>query len=176
MKVILTEDVSNLGQIGDRVKVADGYARNYLLPKGLAVEENLKNAKELEHKIRQIEVKAARMKKGATELKATLEKLSVTIPVTVGEEDKLYGSVTSRDIYAALVEKGQQIDRKKIVLAEPIKALGVYSVNIKLHSDVTATVKVWVVNENKEAKEAAKEAKAAKAARDAAKTESDDKE
>ena len=145
MEVILNESIESLGRAGDIVKVADGYARNYLIPKGLAMVANKKNVVQLEKQRAAILEKAAKIKQEFEALSEQLSKLEIEIPVKVGEEEKLYGSVTSMDIAKAIEEKGYTVDRKKIVLPEPIKALGEYEIPIKLSPDVTATVNVKVV-------------------------------
>lgn len=147
MKVILREDVENLGRIGDVVEVAAGYGRNYLLPRGLAVKASTKNLKEQAHQKKLIQARLDSQKKDAEALAGSLESVSCTIARKTGEEEKLYGSVTSRDIEEALKEEGVSIDRKRILLEEPIKKLGVYTVPVKLHSEVTGNIKVWVVKE-----------------------------
>ena len=147
MKLILREDLENLGKIGEIVEVADGYGRNYLLPRGLAVKASTKNVKEQEHQRKLIQARMDRQKKDAQELAGSLDSVSCTIARKTGEEEKLYGSVTSRDIEEALREEGVSIDRKRILLDEPIKKLGVYTVPVKLHTDVTGNIKVWVVKE-----------------------------
>jgi large subunit ribosomal protein L9 len=147
MKVFLKEDVKNLGKIGDVVNVAEGYARNFLLPKKVAVEANPKNLKEFEHNKRIIQERAAKIKDAS---KATADKLSaltLTIRAKAGEEDKLFGSVTTMDIAEAFKAEGFEIDKKKILLAEPIKRLGEYTVEVKIHSEVNATVKVQVTSD-----------------------------
>jgi large subunit ribosomal protein L9 len=144
MKLILTENIETLGHIGDIVKVAPGYARNYLLPKKFAIEATEKNAKALEHVKRQMAYKKDKVTESARLMVARLEELTVTLPHQAGIEGKLFGSVTNMEIAAFLKEKGIEVDRKKIVLAEPIKSLGEYSVPVKLHPEVTATLKVSV--------------------------------
>ena len=150
MKVFLRDDVKNLGKIGEVVSVSDGYARNFLFPKKLAVEANTKNIREFEHNKRIIQERAAKMRDAS---KATAEKmsaLSIVIKAKAGEEEKLFGSVTTMDIAEALQAEGYDIDKKKISLEEPIKRLGEYSVEVKIHPEVTATVKVQVVPETTE--------------------------
>jgi len=147
VKLLLREDVENLGKIGEIVDVAGGYGRNYLLPRGLAVKASMKNVKEQEHQKKLIQARMDRQKKDAEELAGSLDSVSCTITRKTGEEEKLYGSVTSRDIEEALREEGVSIDRKRILLDEPIKKLGVYTVPVKLHTDVTGNIKVWVVKE-----------------------------
>lgn len=144
MKVILKENIETLGQIGDIVKVAPGYARNYLLPKGFAIEATEKNAKALEHAKRQLAYKKNKTLEAARNLAAKLEALAVNLTHQAGEEGKLFGSVTNMEIAAFLKNNGLEIDRKKIVLAEPIKQLGEYSVPVKIHPEVAATLKVTV--------------------------------
>ena len=144
MKLILKENIEHLGQIGDIVKVAPGYARNYLLPKGLAIESTEKNAKALEHAKRQLAYKKNKSLEAAKNLVAKLEALSIVLTHQAGEEGKLFGSVTNMEIAAFLKDNGLEIDRKKIVLAEPIKQLGEYSVPVKVHPEVGATLKVTV--------------------------------
>ena len=144
MKVILKENIDTLGHIGDIVKVAPGYARNYLVPKGLAIEATEKNAKALEHDKRQLAYKKNKALESARSLAAKLEGLAIELVHQAGEEGKLFGSVTNMEIAAFLTEKGFDIDRKKIVLAESIKQVGEVSVPVKIHPEVVATLKVTV--------------------------------
>ena len=145
MQVILREDVDNLGRAGDLVNVADGYGRNFLIPKGLAVLATSRNKRQLEHEKKVIEQHTAKQLKSAEEVKAKLEQLSLTIAKQAGEEGKLFGSVTTKEIAEGLKEEGLEVDRKKIRLEEPIKSLGVYTVEIRLTLDILAALKVWVV-------------------------------
>ncbi len=145
MKVILKQDVDSVGTVGDIVTVKNGYARNYLIPKGIALEATPGNLKRIEQEKKTLELQKNREKKAAEHVADKLNNVSVTISVSVGEEDKLFGSVTSQDIADALKEKGFEVDKRKIVMDEPIKVLGIYSIPIKLHSDVEAKIKVWVV-------------------------------
>ena len=147
MEVILREKVENLGNVGDTIKVADGYARNYLLPKKLALKSTLEAKKIIAEEKKKKAIKEEKEKKNALSMVQKIEKISCTIARQVGEEDKLFGSVTSADIAEALKNEGIEIDKKKIELAEPIKSLGVYHIPIKLHSEVIANVKIWVVKE-----------------------------
>lgn len=147
MKILLREDFENLGKAGDIVTVKDGYARNYLIPKGIAYLANEANKRKYENDIKQQMWRLTRDKKKAEDLAKTLENVSCTITVNVGEEDKMFGSVTSQNIADALAAQGYSIDKRKILLEEPIKSLGIYSVPLKLHNEVDATVKVWVVKE-----------------------------
>lgn len=145
MKVILKQDYEKLGNAGDIVTVKNGYARNFLFPHQIAYEATPSNMKRYEEEKKRQNFQMNKEVKKAEKLGQELEKISCTIAVAVGEEDKLFGSVTSQDIASALHEKGMEIDKRKILLEEPIKALGIYTVPIKLHSDVSANVKVWVV-------------------------------
>ncbi len=145
MQVILREDVANLGQTGELVSVKDGYGRNYLIPKGLAVLATPRNKRRLEHDRKVIEQRDAKRSRDALTLKAGIEKLSVTIAKQTGEEGKLFGSVTTKEISEALAEEGFEVDRKTVVVDEPIKSLGVYTLHVKLTRDVIADLKLWVV-------------------------------
>lgn len=147
MQVILNEDVANLGEVGDIVNVADGYGRNFLIPRKLAMPATTRNVRELAHTKRVIAAKRAKMVKSAEELAKKLQDLSVTIAKAVGEEDKLFGSVTNREIVDAINEEGFNIDKRQVQLATPIKNLGVYTVAVKIHGDISAQIKVWVVSE-----------------------------
>lgn len=147
MKVILKQDFETLGTVGEIVEVKPGYARNYLIPKGIALKAEQKNIQILEAERRQLELKLTKDKKSAEKLAEKLNEVSCTATVTVGEEDKVFGSVTSQIITDLLKEKGFDIDRKKISLDEPIKALGIYTIPIKLHAEVEAKIKLWVVKE-----------------------------
>ena len=145
MKVILTEDVSGLGKMGDLIQIKDGHAKNYLIPKKLAVPANPQNLKAFEHQKNLLKQKQDRVKRDAEKIAEKIEKMSCTISKPTGEEDKLFGSVTSLDIEESLKDEGIKLDRKRILLDEPIKSLGIYKVPIKLHPEVTAHLKVWVV-------------------------------
>lgn len=147
MKVILREDVGNLGTAGNIVKVADGYARNFLIPRNFAIPATSNNLKAFEHEKRMMEAKRAKRRKEAETLKGKLERISCSISKKVGEQDKLFGSVTTHDIEKAFAAEGFAIDKKDIVLAEPIKALGVYTVPVRIFDDVVANTKVWIVRE-----------------------------
>ena len=147
MKVILKADVKDLGRMGEVVNVKDGFARNYLVPQGLAAEANTKNVKALEHETKKIQEMAKKVKSGASGLAEQIAAAKVTIKAKAGEEEKLFGSVTSMVIADALKAEGIEIDKKKIHLDEPIKRLGEYTVTIKLHSEVSAQLNVQVVPE-----------------------------
>jgi len=147
MKVILRKNFNQLGQVSDIVDVKDGYARNFLIPRQIAYPATAGNLRALEEEKKQIAKKESKNLAAAQELSAELEKVSVTIPVTVGEDEKIFGSVTTKMIADALQEKGFEVDHRKIEIEEPIKALGIYSVKVKVHADVVATVKTWVVRD-----------------------------
>lgn len=147
MKLILRKNFNQLGQVGEIVDVKDGYARNFLIPRQIAYPATAGNLRALEEEKKQIAKKESKNLAVAQELSTKLEKVSVTIPVTVGEDEKIFGSVTSKMIADALLEKGFDVDHRKIEIEEPIKALGIYSVKIKVHADVVATVKTWVVRD-----------------------------
>ena len=147
MKIILKEDIKKLGKMGQIVDVADGYARNYLVPKGLAVEASTKNIRSLEHEKKIIQEKARKHKDSAQDLASRISTLTLTIKAKAGEEEKLFGSVTTMDIAEALLTQGVEIEKKKIVLEEPIKRLGSYSVQIKLHPDVSVPLTIEVIQE-----------------------------
>jgi large subunit ribosomal protein L9 len=147
MKVILLRDYKGLGEKDQIIEVKDGYARNFLIPQGIAKEATPQVLKELEQKRLAEERRKQRQRERLEELKKKLSKVSITINVKTGEEGKLYGAVTTIDIAKALKEEGFEIDRHAIILEEPIKELGVYQVPVRLAPDVEAKVKVWVVKE-----------------------------
>ncbi len=147
MKVILREDVYNLGKGGELVEVKPGYGRNYLIPRGLAVVANPKNIREVEHQKAVAAAKAAKLKASAQAVAKRLADTPVSLTRKVGEQDKLYGSVTAMDIAEALAARGLDIDRRTIDLAEPIKTVGEFEVGVKLHSEVVGKVKVKVEGE-----------------------------
>jgi len=143
MKVILQENLENLGHIGDIVKVAPGYARNYLIPKGFALLANEKNTKAMEHAKRQLEYKKNKMLEQAKAIATKVEAITLSLVHQAGEEGKLFGSVTNMELAEQLKIQGLEIDRKKIV-SDPIKQLGEYTVVVKIHPEVTANLKVVV--------------------------------
>jgi len=147
MQVILLENVPSLGKAGDLVKVSDGYGRNYLIPQKKALLATEKSLKVIEHQKRQVQQRMEKTKKNAEKMAQQIGNLSCTFIKTVGESGKVFGSVTSMDIENYLKENGIEVDRKKISLEEPIKNLGMFTVPIKLHSEVAAHLKVWVVQE-----------------------------
>jgi len=144
MKVILKENIETLGSISDIVKVAPGYARNYLVPKGYAIEATTRNAKALEHAKRQMEYKKNKVLESAKNLLEKIEATPLILVHQAGENDKLFGSVTNMELAEALKNRGLEIDRKIILLADPIKSLGDYEVPVKLHPEVIANLKVSV--------------------------------
>jgi len=145
MEIILNKDIDKLGKEGSIVKVKDGFARNHLFPKGLALPLNANNLKKVEQIKRKKAQEYEKTKKDAEALRNKLSALSVTIPVLTQEEEKLYGSITSQDISQALADEGFEIDKNMISLDEPIKVLGVYEAKVKLHPEVSAQIKIWVV-------------------------------
>jgi len=155
MKVILREEVENLGDMGDLVEVANGYGRNYLIPQGLAVQASTRNVKAMEHEKRLQAQRLHKLKGAAEEFAARLEKLSLRLKKKVGEGDRLYGSVTSQEIAEAVLAAGEKVDRRKIQLEAPLKALGVFKVPVKVHPDVTAELSVTVEGEKVQADETA---------------------
>jgi large subunit ribosomal protein L9 len=148
MKVILREDVEKLGKAGEVVKVADGFGRNYLIPRQLAVPADVRNLKSLEHDRRVIEARVKKTRKTAESLATRLSSVSLTIPAKAGEEGKLFGAITSRDIAEALGKAGIPVDRKTVLLSDPIKQLGDYKVKIKAGGDLAPEISVSVVAES----------------------------
>ena len=147
VEVILRDDVPSLGKIGQVVRVKPGYARNFLFPRGLAVEANRKNLHVLEHQKRVIGAKAERERKGAESIAQKLNGLKLTVQARAGEEGRLFGSVTNLDLERLLADKGFHVDRRRIELVEPIKQLGTYPVVVQVGRDVRATVELTVVAE-----------------------------
>jgi len=147
MQVILREDIDKLGKIGDLVKVADGYARNYLVPNKKAIEATPKNLNAMDHAKKMVSDRIRKLKKEAAADADMIKALALTIKAKSGEEGKLFGSVTSMDIAEAMKAQGVGIDKRKIILDEPIKRLGDYTITVKLHADVTADFKLTVIAE-----------------------------
>lgn len=147
MEVILRDDVPNLGQVGELVKVKNGYARNYLIPQGLAYQATEANKRRIESERKQREIRLGEQKSGAEGLAAQLGAIELTFTVKAGEGDKLFGSVTSGDIASELAAKGYKLDKRLIELPEPIKMIGTYPVSIRLHPEVRAEIRVWVTKE-----------------------------
>lgn len=145
MEVILSKDIDKIGKAGTIVKVKDGFARNFLLPNKLAIPLTPENLKRLEQEKLKKNSEQEKIRKDAEELKIKLEGLSLTIPALTQEEDKLYGSVAAYDLAQALKEEGFEVDKNSIMLDEPIKSLGIYEVPVKLHAQVLAKIKVWIV-------------------------------
>ena len=147
MEVILRQHVDNLGERGQIVKVADGYARNYLLPRKLALPVTEASRRQIERERGKAEARDAEERAGAEALAQRIAALDISISRRVGENQTMYGSVTSADIAQALASKGFEVDKRKIVLAEAIKSVGEHTIPVKIHRDVTADVKVKVVAE-----------------------------
>lgn len=147
MKIILRQDYDPLGNIGEVVTVKDGYARNFLIPNKIGILATPKNMKILEEERKLLEQRQNKDRRVAEAMAQELGKTSLTATVSVGEEDRVFGSVTAQTITDLLKEKGYEIDKRKVQLEEPIKALGIYTITIKLHTDVEAKVRLWVVKE-----------------------------
>jgi len=150
VEVLLREDVEHLGRRGQIVRVKAGYARNYLLPRGLAVLATAANVRAIEQEKQLLERREARERAHAEALAERLKELVLTFPRKVGDQDMLFGSVTAMDIAAALAERGIEVDRRKILVEHPIKYLGEYTIPVKLHRDVTAEIRIQVVREESE--------------------------
>lgn len=148
MKVILKDDIEKLGKCGDVVKVKDGYGRNFLIPRNMAVVATKGNLKAIGEITTQKRLRDNKRRREAEQLRISLEKISCTAEVQVGEEDRVFGSVTSQNIADLLAAQGFVVDRRNILLDEPIKALGVYTVPIKIERDIVANMKVWVVKKD----------------------------
>ncbi len=147
MKIILKEDFESLGKVGEVVEVKAGFARNFLIPKQVALQATPQNLRVIEQEKARNKIKLSKDKRDAELLAAQLKEVSLTANVQVGEEDKIFGAVTSQNISELLSSKGFEIDKRKIQLEDPLKALGVFEVPIKLHTEVEAKIKVWVVKE-----------------------------
>jgi len=147
MKVILTSDVQDIGKAGDLRNVSDGFYRNFLFPKGLAVVADERRQREFEHHKALIAKKVELLKKQAMGMREKIEQASVTIAKPVGEEDRIFGSVTTRDIASALALDGIELDHRNILMDKPLKQLGSFNLEVKLSGDVRATLRVWVVKE-----------------------------
>jgi large subunit ribosomal protein L9 len=147
MKVILTKDLDNLGRAGALVEVKTGYGRNYLLPRNLAVLATAKNVRQLEHQKAGILSRSAKEKQNMTAMAQKLSAIEVKFTRKVGEQNKLFGSVTSKDVHEQLAGQGYQIERRQVHLPDPLKELGTFEVDVKLHPEVTAKVKVTVLAE-----------------------------
>jgi len=145
MKVILVKDVDKIGKSGSLVKVKDGYARNFLFPRGLATEATSGNLKKLEEDKKKVSLELQKQKTRAEDLKKRLDNFSLTMAALVQEDESLYGSITEADISLALKDEGIEVEKGRIVLKEPIKALGIYEVPLNLHPELNVNLKVWVV-------------------------------
>ncbi len=147
MKVILIKDVPGLGEEGETKDIAPGYARNYLFPKGFAVERTAFNRNRMKEQRRKIELTNVKKREEASKLAEELSAISINIPATAQKNDKLFGAIHEVDIVKSLKEQGYDIEKKNVLLDEPIKAIGVYKIPIKIYDDIKAELKVWVVKE-----------------------------
>ena len=145
MEIILLSDVENLGESGDVVTVKPGYARNKLIPQGLALRASNRNIAIASEKNRVAEAKLDRENQAMNALAKKLSKVEITIEVKVGDEEKMFGSITNKDIHKELIDKGFEIEKNKISIEEPIKALGIYHINVKISKDITSDVKLYVI-------------------------------
>ena len=145
MEVILLEDVSKLGEMGEIVEVAPGYGRNYLIPEGLAEQATASNKAEIKHQLGMIEARKEREREEAQEVLDDIDGISISVPARVADEDKLYGSVGQRDVAETLQQQGHEIDRKQVVMEQPVSELGIYEIPIKLASGIYANIRLWVV-------------------------------
>jgi len=145
VRIILLQDFEDLGKAGEQIDVKDGYARNFLFPKGLALKADKNSIKRFQEMARLKDKKKDRALKQSRELAEKLQAVSLTVPVQVGEEDRVFGAVTSIEIAQQLKDKGYDIDKRQILLEEPIKALGIFEIPIKLHSEITTSIKLWVI-------------------------------
>ena len=145
MKVILRQDIASLGKAGEAIEVKSGYGRNYLIPCNMAVMATKGNLRAIDEIKAQNELREKKQRTEAIRFKEKLEKLSVTCEVLVGEEDKIFGSVTSQNIIDLIAAEGFKIDKRNVILEESIKSLGVYTVQIKVEKDIIANVKLWVI-------------------------------
>ena len=145
MKIILLSDVENLGESGDVIAVKPGYARNKLIPQGLALRASNRNIAVANEKKRVATAKLERENQALNVLAKKLSKVEITIEVKVGDEEKMFGSITNKDIHKELIDKGFEIEKNQISIEEPIKALGIYHINIKISKDITSDVKLYVI-------------------------------
>jgi len=148
MKIILVQDVKGLGEEGETKEVAPGYARNFLFPKRFAVQDSPFNRNRMKEQQKKIELRKVKKREEAQQLADALSDLSINIPAAVGKNEKLFGAIHEHDIIKALDEQGYQIEKKNILLGEPIKQTGAYKVSVKVYEDVEAELKVWVVKED----------------------------
>ncbi len=145
MKVILKQDIPDLGKAGKIIEVKSGYARNYLMPRNLAIMASKANVRAIEEIEKQNKIRERKLRNEAEKLKDKMEQMSLTIEVLVGEEDKIFGSVTAQNVAELLESEGIKVDKRHITLEDPIKSLGVYTIPVKIEKDVVANVKVWVI-------------------------------
>ena len=145
MKVILRQDIDSLGKVGDTIDVKSGYGRNYLIPRNLAVMATRGNLKAIDEIKKQDDVRLKKKRSEAEQTKEKLEKLSLTIEVLVGEEDKIFGSVTSQNVAELIEKEGFRLPKKNVQLDDPIKSLGVYTVPVRVDADIIANIKLWVI-------------------------------
>lgn len=145
MKIILRQDVPDLGKVGETVEVKSGYGRNYLIPRNLAIPATKGNLQAIDEVEKQSQIRKRKKMREAEKLKIKLEKLSLTSEVLVGEEEKIFGSVTAQNVVELLDTEGVRISKKDVLLEEPIKSLGVYTVPVKIEKDIVANVKLWVI-------------------------------
>jgi large subunit ribosomal protein L9 len=145
MKVILRQDVTDLGRAGQTIDVKDGYGRNFLFPRNLAIPATKANLKAIGEIEKQTQIRERKHRREAEKIKERLEKTSLTIEVLVGEEDKIFGSVTPQNVAEHLAAQGITVDKRDILLNEPIKSLGVYTIPIKIEKDIIANIKMWVI-------------------------------
>lgn len=168
MQIILTDDVTGLGEIGETVNVKPGYARNFLIPRGLAIETQSGSAKAIEHRKRQIDSKKRRMKGSAEDLAKKLRSVAIDMELRVGSAGRVFGSVQARDIAEKLTSLGFETDRRRVLVADPIKRVGTHFVTIRLHSDVECQVKVNVIGVDASPEHEGAAVEASKAALEAA--------
>lgn len=145
MKVILKQDIPDLGKAGKIIEVKSGYARNFLMPRNLVIMATKANVRAIEEIEKQNKIRERKLRNEAEKLKSKMEQMSLTIEVLVGEEDKIFGSVTSQNVSEMLQAEGIIVDKRNIILEDPIKSLGVYTIPVKIEKDVIANVKVWVI-------------------------------
>ncbi|MDD3731283.1 MAG: 50S ribosomal protein L9 [candidate division Zixibacteria bacterium] len=145
MKVILREDVKDVGQAGQVVEVKSGYGRNFLIPRNLAIAATEANVRAIDEVKKQKTIREKKQRREAEIIKDKIEQLSISVPMLVGEDDKIFGSVTSHDLAELMEKDGLKVDRRMIQLVEPLKSLGVYTVPVKVDKDVVANLKVWVI-------------------------------
>ena len=161
MKVLLKEDVIKLGSCGDEVEVKDGYGRNFLIPAGKAIKATPKNLKQFNHQKSIVQRKSKKLKGEAQEVADAIAKITLTVTKKVGDQDKLFGSVTTQELASLMDAKGISLDKRKIQMAEPIKALGEFKLKVKLHPEVTAEINLSVVAEERQEPAESQESKKA---------------